>query len=104
MKEAIAALPRGETLGHNGFPIELFQDTFEEIGGDLLEAFKAMQNLGQLSNFLNKSLIILIPKFGDCPQIGNWCPISLLGSVYKILAKLLSIHIQIHLPNNIQPN
>ncbi len=72
MREVIVALPCGKTLGHNGLPIELFQDTFEEIGGNLLEAFiKAMLNLRQLSNLFNKGLIMLIPKSGDCLQIGN---------------------------------
>ncbi len=39
LREIIVALPCGKTLGHNGFSIELFQNTFEEIGGNLLEAF-----------------------------------------------------------------
>jgi hypothetical protein len=67
LREAVATLPCGKTLSHNGLSIELFQYTFEEIGGDLSEGFKAMLNLGQLSNFLNKGLNVLILKSRDCP-------------------------------------
>jgi hypothetical protein len=37
----------------------------------LLEATKTMLATSQLSKFLNKGLIVLIPKFGDRSLIGN---------------------------------
>jgi hypothetical protein len=66
LKEVVTALPWGKAPKHNVFPTEFFQNTFEETRRDLLEAFKAMLNLGQLLDFLNKGLIVLILKYGDC--------------------------------------
>jgi len=53
---------------------------------------------------INKGLITLIPKSGDHSKLGNWRPITLLGSIYKILAKLLARRIQASLPHIIKPN
>jgi hypothetical protein len=66
-----------------------------------LEATKTMLAIGQLLEFLNKGLIVPIPKFGDRSLIGNWWPVTFLGSVYKVVTKLLTKHIQAHLPQMI---
>jgi hypothetical protein len=60
----------------------------------LLLAFKAMLTRGLTSEYINKGMITLIPKSGDHSKLGNWCPITLLGSIYKILAKTLARRIQ----------
>jgi len=52
---------------------------------------------------INKRLITLIPKSEEHAKIGNWCPITLLGSLYKILAKMLARRFQIFLLNVIRP-
>jgi hypothetical protein len=61
----------------------------EEIAPTLLLAFRAMLSLGLTSDFINKGMITLIPKFGDHSKLGNWRPVTFLGSIYKILAKIL---------------
>jgi hypothetical protein len=40
--EAITSLPKGKALGHNGIPIEFFQEYVNEVAPTLLLAFKAM--------------------------------------------------------------
>jgi len=44
----------------------------------------------KLINVFNATFISLIPKVADAVDIKNFKPISLLGSVYKILAKVLA--------------
>ena len=39
---------------------------------------------------LNATLLVLIPKKGDAEDLKDFWPISLLGSLYKILAKVLA--------------
>ena len=39
---------------------------------------------------LNATFIVLIPKKNDASNICNFIPISLVGSLYKILAKVLA--------------
>ncbi len=58
---------------------------------------------GETSKLINKGLITLIPKSGDHAKLGNWRPITLLGSMYKILAKTLARRLQVFFPSVIRP-
>jgi hypothetical protein len=58
---------------------------------------------GLTSEYINKGMIALIPKLGDHSKLENWCPITLLRSIYKILAKTLARRIQEFLPLMIKP-
>jgi hypothetical protein len=49
-------------------------------------------------------MITLIPKSGEHSELGNWRPITLLGSINKIIAKTLGRRIQEFLPLMIRPN
>jgi len=102
--KAIHALPKGKAPGHDGIPMEFFQECANKVAPMLLKAFAAMLDTGEASASINKGLITLIPKFGDHSKLGNWRPITLLGSVYKILAKALAGRIQAFLPDIIMPN
>jgi hypothetical protein len=50
--------------------------------------FKAILARGLTSEYIKNCMIALIPKSEDHSKLGNWHPITLLGSIYKILAKL----------------
>jgi exonuclease III len=104
IKEAITAMPKDKASGGDGIPTEFFQEFIEEISLTLLQAFSAMLRGGETSEWINKGLITLIPKSGDHAKIGNWRPITLLGSLYKILAKTLARRLQDLLPNVVRPN
>jgi hypothetical protein len=88
--EAIRALPKGKAPGHDDIPIEFFQEFKAEIAPTLLLAYTTMLRSGTTSTFINKGIITLIPKSGDRAKLNNWRPITLLGSIYKILAKTLA--------------
>ncbi len=88
--DAITSMPRGKALRCDGVPTKFFQEFTEEIAPTLLKAFTTMLNLGETSIQINKGIITLIPKSRDHSKLGNWHPITLLGSLYKILAKTLA--------------
>ncbi len=75
-----------------------------EVAPTLLLAFKAMLAHGLTLEYINKGMITLILKLGDHSKLGNWHPITLLGSIYKILAKTLAKRIQEFLPLMIRSN
>jgi hypothetical protein len=102
--KAIRALPKGKVPGHDRIPMEFFHEFEKEVGPDLHQAFTAMLDEGETSVFINKGLITLIPKNGDHARLNNWRPITLLESIYKILAKLLARRLQAILPSIIRPN
>ncbi len=97
VQNAITAMPKDKASGGDGIPIEFFQEFTTEIALTLLLAFKAMLNSGETSEQINKGIITLIPKTGDHARLGNWHPITLLGSLYKILTKTLAERLQVHL-------
>lgn len=55
--------------------------------------------LGETSRNLGVSVIALIPKMIEADVIEDFRPISLIGSIYKVLAKVLIGRIQKVLPN-----
>jgi hypothetical protein len=71
MKAIIYLFSKGKVARPDGLLVKFFQETLNETSPALLEATKAMLEVGQLSKFLNKGLIVLIPKFGDRFLIGN---------------------------------
>jgi hypothetical protein len=76
----------------------------EEIAPMLFLAFWTMISMGLTSNFINKGMITLIPKFEHNYKLGNWRPITFFGSIYKIFVKTLARRIHVHLPFVIRPN
>lgn len=62
-------------------------------GADALAVF-ADYCQGELEKFLNASFIALIPKKVNAFNIWDFLPISLVGSVYKLLAKVLAIRMK----------
>jgi hypothetical protein len=96
-------MPKGKAPGCDGIPTEFFQEFINEISPTLLQAFSTMLRNGETSELINKGLITLIPKSGDHAKLENWRPITLLGSLYKILAKTLARRLQVFLPNVIRP-
>jgi hypothetical protein len=87
---AINALPKGKAPGYDGLPMEFFHECAEETALILLQAFTTMLCTGRASASINKGLITLIPKAGDRAKLSNWRPITLLGSMYKVLAKIVA--------------
>jgi hypothetical protein len=59
---------------------------------------------GLTSEHVNEGTITLIPKSGEQSELGNGRPITLLGSINKIIAKTLAKRIQEFLPLVIRPN
>jgi hypothetical protein len=91
-------MPKDKAPGSDDIPTEFFQELTKEIAPTLLLAFRAMLNIGETSARINKGIITLIPKSGDHAKLSNWHPITLLGNIYKILAKTLVRRLQGLLP------
>ena len=57
---------------------------------DVLAMFEEFYQHGKFKKSLNATFIALIPKKNGASNIRDFRPISLVGSVYKILAKVLA--------------
>ena len=51
--------------------------------------FADFHYLGLFERSLNATFIVFIPKKGGTENLRGFCPISLIGSLYKLLAKVL---------------
>lgn len=58
------------------------------IEEDVLGFFEEVFEHGKFEKLLNVTFIALIPKIGNASNIKDFLPISLVGSVYKLLAKV----------------
>jgi hypothetical protein len=84
--------------------MEFFHEFASKVVSTLFHAFATMFSADSTSTHVNKGMITLIPKLGDRSRLNNWRPITLLGSIYKILAKTLARRIQADLTEVIRPN
>ncbi|GJT68519.1 putative RNA-directed DNA polymerase [Tanacetum coccineum] len=102
-KEPVYARPR--------FRSNLFR-TLDSSDVDFLESNFSMEEIkqavwscsGHFARGCNPSFTVLIPKKGDPIEISDFRPISLIGCVYKVLAKLLSSRLEKVIHKIIGPN
>ena len=71
---------------------------------DVLVVFEEFFHHCKLEKSLNATFIALIPKKNDASNISDFRPISLVGSLYKILAKVLANRLRVVLDQLISKN
>ncbi|GJX39773.1 RNA-directed DNA polymerase, eukaryota [Tanacetum coccineum] len=82
----------------NGFTFEFFRKFWKLIDKDVFQAVLEFFESGHISRGCNASFIALIPKIQDAKLVKEFRPISLIGSIYKIIAKILANRLCIILP------
>jgi hypothetical protein len=76
--------------GPDGINFGFYKDFWEELKGDVMRFVSEFHRNGRLSKGLNSTFIALIPKLDSPQRLNDYRPISLVGSLYKILAKVLA--------------
>ena len=59
---------------------------------DIMNVFHAFHAFAVFEKSLNATFLALIPKKVDAVDVKDFQPISLVGGLYKIIAKVLSNH------------
>ena len=88
VKKAMKNLPAGKAPGVDAVPAEFYQDLWEEIGADIFNFAAESIEQAHISAEMNVSKIALLPKTEDRSRIKNFRPISLLNTLYKLIAKI----------------
>ena len=70
--------------------MDFFQACWGIVKPDLMAVFHHFFAKGQFEKSLNATFITLIPKKHAASEIRDFRPISLVGGVYKIIAKVLA--------------
>ncbi|GJS15443.1 RNA-directed DNA polymerase, eukaryota [Tanacetum coccineum] len=74
----------------DGFTFGFYRHFWKLIDKDVISAVKHFFQCGFIPKGVNSSFIALIPKSLDAKMVKEFCPISLIGSLYKIIAKILA--------------
>ena len=76
--------------GPDGFSLAFYHHCWRVVKRDVLAVFEEFNQHSKFEKSLNATFIALIPKKNGVSNIRDFRPISLVGSVYKILAKVLA--------------
>ena len=88
--EVVKGMDRDKTPGPDGFSMAFFQDYWTVIKEEIMAVFSDFYARGKFEKSLNATFISLIPKVSRASEFKEFRPISLISSIYKIIAKVLA--------------
>ena len=90
--------------GPNGLHAGFFQRFWLIVGETVKKEVNSNFAAGKIPKYLNKTLIMLIPKCKSPETLNNYRPISLCNTVYKVVTKIIVGHIRPFLSKLISPS
>jgi len=94
VKATIWACGNEKAPGPNGFTFDFLKKFWETLKTDIFVFVKFFEKWGRFSRGCNSSFITLVAKVKDPLNLSEYRPISLIGSMYKIIAKLLAMRLK----------
>ena len=91
---AINEMDGDKAPGPDGFSMAFWQASWHFVKGEIIDMFRDFHADETFIKSLNATFLVLIPKKGDAEDLKDFRPISLLRSLYKILAKVLANHLK----------
>lgn len=90
VRNAVWECDSSKSPGPNGFNMCFFKACWFIIKNDLMRVVHEFHSNGRLVKGSNSSFIVLIPKKDGACGLNQFRPISLIGCLYKVIAKVLS--------------
>nr|GEX42549.1 RNA-directed DNA polymerase, eukaryota [Tanacetum cinerariifolium] len=90
IKRAVWDCGIDKSSGPDGFTFGFYRRFWNLIENDVYDAVNYFFTYGVIPKGCNSSFIALIPKIPDANTVKDFRPISLIGSLYKIIAKILA--------------
>lgn len=87
VRDAILSIPRNSSPGPDGFGSVFFQDCWNIVKEEVIEAARDFFAGSPLPRFYAASYIVLIPKVPNPQSFNKFRPISLCSVIYKIFFK-----------------
>lgn len=97
IKKAIVTSKPGTEPGRDGIPIEVYQRFQRELVPVLQKVYSAIGRTKRLPRGFLEGVIACLYKSGEIVDAGNYRPITLLNTDYRILAKVLAQRLAPHL-------
>ena len=80
--------------GPDGFTMAFFQSCWSTVKIDVVNVFHVFHAYAVFEKSFNATFLALIPKKFDAMDVQDFCPISLVGEMYKIIAKVVANRMQ----------
>ena len=93
--QVISDLEGDKALSPDGFTMAFYHHCWRVVEKDVLAVFEEFFQHCKFEKSLNVTFIALIPKQNDATNIRDFRPISLVGSMYKILSKVLANRLRV---------
>ncbi|GJZ37690.1 RNA-directed DNA polymerase, eukaryota [Tanacetum coccineum] len=90
IKRAVWDCGISKSPGPDGFTFEFYRKYWSLIDHDVVAAVTSFFSTGSFPPGCNSSFITLIPKSQEAKMVKDFRPISLIGSMYKIITKVLA--------------
>ena len=90
VKEAVWDCDSFKCPGSDGITLGFVKDFWDVLKGDVMRFLVEFHRNERLAKGINSTFIALIPKVDNPHRLNDFRPISLVGSMYKILAKVLA--------------
>ena len=87
---ALSDLNGDKAPGPDGFPIAFWLFCWDFVKEEVMGFFKDFFEHNKFVRNLNSTFLVLIPKKENAVDINDFRPISLVGGLYKVLAKVLA--------------
>ncbi|GJS94536.1 RNA-directed DNA polymerase, eukaryota [Tanacetum coccineum] len=95
IRNAVWACGENKSPGPDGFTFEFFRMFWNVIGPDMSVAVEWFFNHNSFSRGCNSSFVSLVPKIPDPKIVSDYRPISLIGSLYKVITKILATRLSL---------
>ncbi|RVW28422.1 Transposon TX1 uncharacterized 149 kDa protein [Vitis vinifera] len=80
--------------GPDGFTMTFWLFSWDLVKAEIMGFFKEFHERGRFVKSLNATFLVLVLKRGGAKDLKDFRPISLVGSLYKLLAKVLANRIK----------
>jgi len=90
LRKVVKGMVGFKASGPDGFSMAFFQACWYVLRVDIMKVFSDFHARGKFEKSLNASFISLILKIPSAIDLKNFRPISLVGGIYKIIAKTLA--------------
>ena len=87
---ALSSFCGDKAPGPDGFTMAFWLFCWDVVKPEILGLFREFYLHGTFQRSLNSTFLLLIPKKEGTEDLSDFRPISLVGSVYKLLAKVLA--------------
>jgi hypothetical protein len=94
LKETLHSFQKDKSPGLDGWSIEFYIGFYELPGADLLHIVEETKWNGMMHAPFNTSFLSLIPKKDEPLSFDEFRLISLCNNIYKIVPKLISMHLK----------